>query len=105
MTPGSIQCTQEKTLFYSESKLGDLNANWIPILSVSIFASYNFTPFVFVPCKQGYIEFEHLKCSYFIGFSSDNQGFGGANNFILLHTVFQCNIYMFLMLEIFIRLK
>ena len=48
MTPGSIQCTQEKTLFYSESKLGDLNANWIPILSVSIFASYNFTPFVFV---------------------------------------------------------
>ena len=66
MTPGSIQCTQEKTLFYSESKLGDLNANWIPILSVSIFASYNFTPFVFVPWKQGYIEFEHQKCSYFI---------------------------------------
>ena len=38
MTSGSIQCTQEKTLFYSESKLGDLNANWIPILSVSILA-------------------------------------------------------------------
>ena len=48
MIPGSILCTQEKTLFYTECKLGDLNANWIPILSVSIFASYNFTPFFLV---------------------------------------------------------
>ena len=41
--------TKQKTLFYAECKLGDLNANWIPILSVSIFASYNFTPLVSVP--------------------------------------------------------
>ena len=57
LIPGSILCTQEKTLFYTECKLGDLNANWIPILSVSIFASYNFTPFFRVPYKQGYIDF------------------------------------------------
>ena len=57
MIPGSILCTQEKTLFYTECKLGDLNANWIPILSVSIFASYNFTPFFCVSYKQGYIDF------------------------------------------------
>ena len=56
MTSGSIQCTQEKTLFYSESKLGDLNANWIPILSVSIFASYNFTPLLLESFFQGYIK-------------------------------------------------
>ena len=57
MIPGTALYTKEKTLFYAECKLGDLNANWIPILSVSIFASYNFTPPAFITLKQGYIEF------------------------------------------------
>ena len=57
MMRGTVLCTEENTLFYAECKLGDLNANWIPILSVSIFASYNFTPPVFVPMDQGYIQF------------------------------------------------
>ena len=69
MTSGSIQCTQEKTLFYSESKLGDLNANWIPILSVSIFASYNFTPLLLESVFQGYIEMinfgKHIRSNTF----------------------------------------
>ena len=69
MIQDSILCTQEKTLFYSECKLGDLNANWIPILSVSIFASYNFTPLLLESVFQGYIEMinfgKHIRSNTF----------------------------------------
>ena len=57
MMLGTILLYNEgKTLFYAECKLGDLNANWIPILSVSIFASYNFTPLLLESVFQGYIK-------------------------------------------------
>ena len=64
MVLGAVLCTKENTLFYAECKLGDLNANWIPILSVSIFASYNFTPSAFVPIQLRYIQFSLLVFSY-----------------------------------------
>ena len=72
MIPGTALYTKEKTLFYAECKLGDLNANWIPILSVSIFASYNFTPLLLEPVFQGYINIinvgKHLPSNTFLQF-------------------------------------
>ena len=72
MIPGTALYTKEKTLFYAECKLGDLNANWIPILSVSIFASYNFTPLLLESVFQGYINIinvgKHLPSNTFLQF-------------------------------------
>ena len=69
MIPGTALYRKEKTLFYAECKLGDLNANWIPILSVSIFASYNFTPLLLESVFQGYIEMmnfgKHIRSNTF----------------------------------------
>ena len=64
MIPGTALYRKEKTLFYAECKLGDLNANWIPILSVSIFASYNFTPLLLESVFQGYIKIKILVSIY-----------------------------------------